>query len=167
MDIWLSQGSEGVPEQDNEIACQVIWFENSSHLLTGVWSNKPRVCQDSLFFKLLYPLHLFLQNMLDSVLHRATGGELMGRPRLQSMTWGPGPDWLEHLSVLQSSAEQMVSLLADSTAPAEPPSRQVSLQRCTECRHLHLGSSIGSDSDLGQDPSPFWYSVVLSVKCSY
>lgn len=67
MYIWLSQGSEGVPEQDNEIACQVIWFENSSHLWTGVWANKPRVCQDSWFFKLPYTVHLSLQDMLDKV----------------------------------------------------------------------------------------------------
>lgn len=63
MYIWLSEGAEGVPEQDNEIACQVIWFENSSHLWTGVWANKPRVCQDSLFFKLLYTVRLSLQDM--------------------------------------------------------------------------------------------------------
>lgn len=67
MYIWLSQGSEGVPEQDNEIACQVIWFEDSSHMWTGVWANKPGVCQDSLFLKLLNSPHLSLQDMLDKV----------------------------------------------------------------------------------------------------
>lgn len=64
MSIWLSQGFEGVPEQDNEIACQVIWFENSSHLWTGVWANKPGVCQDLLFLKLC-SLCLSLWDMLN------------------------------------------------------------------------------------------------------
>lgn len=107
MYIWLSRCSEGVPEKDNEIACQVIWFENSSHLWTGVWANKPRVCQDS-FFALLHSLHLSLQDVSEKV--PSTEREVGNGERAQVTTdsgWVPAPDGVEHVSVVQSSIGEM------------------------------------------------------------
>lgn len=104
MSIWLSQGFEGVPEQDNKIACQVIWFEDSSHLWTGVWANKPGVFQDLLFLKLSSP-HLFLWDLLNNVAPRGARGE--GPPASAQV---PGhrhatiPDGAKHFSVVQRAA---------------------------------------------------------------
>lgn len=96
MYIWLSRCSEGVPEKDNEIACQVIWFENSNHLWTGVWANKPRVCQDS-FFKLFYSLYLSLQDVSKKVSSREREVGNCERAQVTDSGWDPTLSWVKHV----------------------------------------------------------------------
>lgn len=126
--MWLSHGSESVPEQDNEIACQVIWFENSSHLWTGVWANnKSRVCQDSFFFKLLCSLHLPLQDMSDNV---SSTEQKMAGAQVTGSGFSPSP---ESQTFLRCSEREKHScsgeagwpqcLLADGAAVAESTAR--------------------------------------------
>lgn len=133
--MWLSHGSESAPEQDNEIACQVIWFENSSHLWTGVWANKPRVCQDSFFFKLLCSLHLPLQDMSDNV---SSTEQKMEGAQVPGSGFSPTPDSPTFLRCSELSQRKAQSLRR-SRATSVPPRRwrccrwigqHVFLQRC-------------------------------------
>lgn len=104
MSIWLSQGFEGVPEQDNKIACQVIWFENSSHLWTGVWANKPGVFQGLLFLKLSSP-HLSPWDLLNKVAPCGARGE--GPPQVPRFQGIAKPPFLMELNISQLFREQL------------------------------------------------------------
>lgn len=125
MSIWLSQGFEGVPEQDNKIACQVLWSEDSRHLWTGVWANKPGVFQDLLFLKLSSP-HLSLWDLLNNFEPRGARGE--GPPASAQV---PGhclatvPDGAKHFSVVQRAAGGTHSCQANSMLTSRPGSEKM------------------------------------------
>lgn len=145
--MWLSHGPESVPEQDNEIACQVIWFENSSHLWTGVWANKPRVCQDSFFFKLLCSLHLPQPDMSDSVFSTEQKTERAQVPAVASAPL----QILKHFSVAQNSEKSTVAQKKQDILSASPLMGAAVAESYSTCsskgvqnRSLNLGSIWGA-----------------------
>jgi len=112
MCIWLSQGSEGVPEQDNEIACQVIWFENSSHpeLVCGLISQE--------FAK----THYFLS---CSTLYIVSAGYVRQDVLRRTRVGGPrrGPRW-QRVTEAQHQIEFSISQLFRAQLEKCPAARQ-------------------------------------------